>query len=142
VLPRDALRFNPRGIRDRFTVEAVARDSADGKFRVRLISRGETTPVRRLTLIVDPQTFTIDGLETGTTDGRKMKATFTHAPVDGVLMPSSLLVEFTSDAPADQSTPEPMQGPPRPRRGKVTITFKDYKLNSGLPDDLFLKKEQ
>jgi hypothetical protein len=140
VLPRDALRFNPRGLREKYAVEAVSRDTAGAKLRLRLISRGETTPVRRLTLLVDPKDLTVDGLESGTADGRRMKAVFTHAQTEGFLLPSSLVVEFTSDAPAD--APEMPQGSARPRKGRVTVMFTDYKVNSGLSDDLFLKKDQ
>jgi len=143
VLPRDALRFNPHDLRSRFNAEGVSRDSSDGHYRVKLISRGETTPVRRLTMIVDPGTFTIDGLESATADGRHMKATFTHTKIGEILLPSSLVVEFTSDAPPETPSPDVAQAPGRPpRRGRVTLTFKDYTLNSGLPDDLFKKKEE
>jgi hypothetical protein len=140
VLPRDALRFNPRGLREKYAVEAVSRDTAGAKLRLKLISRGETGPARRLTLLVDRKNFTVDGLESGTADGRRMKAVFTHTQTGGFLLPSSLVVEFSSDAPAD--APETPQGPGRPRKGKVTVIFTDYRLNSGLPDDLFLKKDQ
>jgi hypothetical protein len=140
VLPRDALRFNPRGLREKYAVESVSRDTAGAKLRLKLISRGETTPVRRIALLVDPKDLTVDGLESGTADGRRMKAVFTHVQTGGFLLPSSLVVEFTSDAPAD--APEMPQGSGRPRKGKVTVMFTDYRVNSGLSDDLFLKKDQ
>jgi hypothetical protein len=139
VLPRDALRFNPRVLREKYAVEAVSRDSSSASLRLKLISRGETGPARRLTLLVDPKDLTIDGLESGTADGRRMKAVFTYAPTGGFLLPSSLVVEFASDAPAE--APETPQSPGRPRKGKVTVIFTDYRVNSGLSDDLFLKKE-
>jgi hypothetical protein len=140
VLPRDALRFNPQELRKKYAVEAVSRDTAGAKLRLRLISRGETGPVRRLTLLVDPKALTVDGLESGTADGRRMKAVFTHVQTEGFLLPSSLVVEFTSDAPGE--TPDTPPGSGRPRKGKVTVTFTDYRVNSDLPDDLFLKKDQ
>jgi hypothetical protein len=65
---------------------------------------------------------------------------FTHAQIEGFLLPSSLVVEFTSDAPAE--APEMAQGSTRPRKGRVTVMFTDYRVNSGLSDDLFLKKDQ
>ncbi len=139
VLPREALRFNPRGIRERFTVEGVARDSAGNALRIRLLSRGETAPVRRMTLLVDPVRSTIEGMETGTTDGRRMKALFTYTEAGGFLLPASLVVEFVSDAPPDG--PEPAQAPGRPRQGRITVLFADYAVNTGLSDDLFRKKE-
>jgi hypothetical protein len=125
--------------REKYAVEAVSRDSASASLRLKLISRGETGPARRLTLLVDPKDLTVDGLESGTADGRRMKAVFTYAPTGGFLLPSSLVVEFASDAPAE--APETPQSPGRPRKGKVTVIFTDYRVNSGLSDDLFLKKE-
>ena len=135
VLPRDALRFNPRALREKYAVEAVSRDTAGAKLRLKLISRGETAPVRRLTLLVDPKDLTVDGLESGTADGRRMKAVFTHAQTGGFLLPSSLVVEFTSDDPAD--APETPQGSGRPRKGKVTVIFTEYRSTAACPTTSF-----
>jgi hypothetical protein len=140
VLPRDALRFNPRTIRERFAVEGVTWDSAGTKLRLRLISRGETGPVRRLTLLVDPVRHTIDGMESGTSDNRRMKAVFTHTDVDGFLLPASLVVEFVSDAPPEG--PDLQRATGTPRQGKVTILFSDYVVNGGLSEELFGKKDE
>ena len=143
VLPREALQFHSRGLTERFAVEDAALDTVDGRvrYRLRLISRGESGTARRLVVFVDPDNNTIEGLESTTPDGRKMQATFSYTRVEERMLPASLEVEFVGDTLQPPPQSDPLSSRQGVRRGKVSIRFSEYRINSGLPDSLFLKKE-
>jgi len=144
ILPREALRLNAQGLRKRFTVEQAVKDTFAGKpvYRLRLISKGESANVRRLTILVDPAASTLLSVEGGTSDNRKMKAVFEYQRVQDIPVPSRLVVEFVAEIPQTDMGSMDQNRAPAGRKGTITIEFTDYILNSGLSDELFTKESK
>lgn len=143
MLPREGLRLNPRELVKLYAVERLEADTLEGspKHRLVLIPRSESPAARSLQLVVDPHRFTPDRVISSTADGRTVVAAFEYLSVGGTLMPARLTVTFASEAPPP---PEPsLQDPatlsirPVPRTGTVTVHYFNYRMNTGLSDDVF-----
>ena len=148
LLPREGLAFNPERLLTRFSVEEVSGDSVDGKQELKLLlrPREERARATKVLLYVDSSAWKPSRIVTSLFDGRTMTATFRYEEQSGHLMPSVLIVQFTSptqDTTEQNSTVDeaaPIQRPQMPRRGTVTIRYSDYEINTGLSDDIFNKK--
>jgi outer membrane lipoprotein-sorting protein len=149
LLPREGIAFSVGRLRKRYSVEAVDEEVVDGEklLRLTLMPRADQSAVRRLFMYVNPSRWTPERLASTLVDGRDMLATLTYQQFEGHWLPSKLVMKMTSSAkdsteisPLDQSVPIPR--PSIPRSGTITIEYSGYRINTGLPDELFMQKEK
>jgi hypothetical protein len=149
LLPRDGVAFNASKLLSRFSIEEVGEDSSQGRreFRLLLRAKAERSKITKLQVFVDTAHWKPTKVLSSLFGGRSMTAVFRYDKYDGHLMPSLLTVQFTSP-PADTSnqTAEadmvPMPRSQVPRNGAITVRYSGYKINTGLSDEIFNKKER
>jgi hypothetical protein len=149
LLPRDGMALNPAKFLSRYTVLASGPDSLKGRLctRITLQPNAEKDKLRIVFLTIDPIRFTIEQIETPLFDGRTMTAVFEYDLHSGHWMPSQANVTFAASEkdtaevePHDQTSP--IQTPRLPRTGTVSIRYSGYRINIGLPEEVFEKNEK
>lgn len=147
LLPKESMSLGPSQLRSRFDVVSME-DTAEGTLklsRIDLKRKNDKTGLQRIRVYVDSERWLIHRIVSPQPDGRVVTAEFHHTKVKEFLLPSELTVWFSSDSP-DTSTVAPLDqfGSFRlaqlPRRGKITIRYSDYSINTGLDDAVFEKK--
>ena len=80
--------------------------------------------------------------ESTPSDVRKVAVDFAYMTVDGkYTLPAKIEAHMETQQPADSSA-EKMSSPQRfLEREPLTILYSDYKVNTGLSDEIFQKKE-
>jgi outer membrane lipoprotein-sorting protein len=145
LLPREGLAFNVARILSRFSVEEVKEGETRTSVHLVLRPKSEAARVGKLEITIDTTLWKPTFVRSLMIGGRTMTARFQYERYDGFVMPSLLTVEFTSPPADTTDTPITMPGAiprtPLPRNGTVTIRYADYKINIGLSDDVFEKKE-
>lgn len=144
IIPREAAGFAPDQLLSRYLAEAMANDTLDGRavIRLTLVPKSDQARPRRLLVYIDPDRWTAERITSTGPGDRSIATQFEYTRVDSFWMPSVVTVTFSSQAPAVPEQGEPDQQPPMgrrtpPRNGKVTITYSDYHINSGIEDSLF-----
>jgi len=148
LLPREGLAFSPSRLLSRYTVEEVGEDTLFQKSQYTLVLRPRDDRMRasKLTLYVDRQEWKPTRVVSSLPGGQTVTATFLYERSGSYLMPSRLIVEFSTPASTDttdqspESDMSPLQRPRMPRKGVVTIRYSHYDINTGLSDDIFNKK--
>jgi len=144
LLPREGLQPNFSKLLTRFTVASVGKDTLEGMpvKKVVLQPKSERTFPRSLTIDVNTDRWTPERIVTTGSGDRVATITFSYVQVGGVWLASEMKAAFALAAP-DSGEPDmpsaPMRPPQTPRRGSVTVTFTDYRINTGLSDDIFSK---
>ncbi len=145
MVPRQAVAFNFERLRERYDVDkSVGRDTIDGRieYRLTLMPKNDKTRLRRLVLFVDPARWTPDSLRIPSLDGRVMAAGIVNQRVGERWLPEQITVTF-GGAGGDSTVVNvleeaaPGRRQPSPRGGSATIRYSDYRINTGLSDDLF-----
>ena len=147
LLPREAIGLNIGRIASRYSVESVEKELIDGDddFKLTLKAKDENNRLRTLSLYVNPNRWTPDRIVSPLLDGRTMTALFQHQRVERRWVTSLLTVQFsssvgdTSDANPPDMTPPPLRTQV-PRTGSITIRYSNYRINTGLSDDVFERK--
>jgi len=154
MLPREGLVLNPSLLRERYEPKAVGEEMLDGRknFRLELTAREAKIRPRQLLLWIDPATWTISRMETVPYQGRVLRLLFTYAVQGGgFLLPKTMKASFeisARDSSAQQlnldvQPPSQFDEAPRPSRsGSISVKYLEYKVNVGLSDDIFEKKEE
>jgi outer membrane lipoprotein-sorting protein len=133
-----------------FSVDRVDWDTVHGAraYRLTLLPRSERTRTRRVQLLVDPEHWTAERIVTNTVDGRSIAATFRYVQVEDFWLPSHLDVTLAS-AEQDSSQLPPWEAQPGtssrrrgPLKGTLEIRYSNYRVNTGLSDDLFHTREE
>ncbi len=145
MLPKEAVALNPAQLIDKFDATIVETNVKDGVtfYKLRLISKPEKgKPVRESYVLVDGSRWVVTHFESMPSDVRKVFADFEYETVDGkYILPSKIVARLDAQQPSD-STAERMYSPQRmPRKGSATILYSDYKVNTGLSDEIFEKKK-
>jgi len=152
LVPREGITLNPAVLQEHYLPTSAIRDSLDGKkmFKLLLAAKDAKTRLRALSIWVDPLNWTIAKIETIPYEGRTLSMIFTYECQMGKYwLPSKLIVSFSSESERGQkdssrSTDNQFENLQRsmPRAGSVTIVYSNYKINSGLSDELFENKEK
>lgn len=145
MLPREGVAFDPVQLRDKYAAELKGEEQIENvrTYRLQLTAKQSKTRPNALTLWVEPTRWTVKRLETFPYEGRSVVVVFEHAPVqETYYLPSKIVVTFDvpeMPSPDAGSQPGVNETPRRSsqRKGTVTVTYKDYQVNVGLPDDLF-----
>ena len=146
MLPREGLQPNFSKLLTRFNVAAVGKDTVDGVplKKVVLQPKSERTFPRSLTIDVNTERWTPERIVTTGSGDRVATITFTYVQVGGVWLASEMKAGFSLAAP-DSAEPDmpaaPMRPPQTPRKGTVSVTFSNYRINTGLSDDIFSKDQ-
>ena len=151
LVPREGIALNPSVLKEHYFTTSTVYDTIDGKmvFKLLLAAKDAKTRLRALSIWVDPIHWTITKMETMPYEGRTLSMVFTYeCQQEKYWLPSTLLVSFASESEKAQKDSLPQidnqfEGLQRsaPRNGKVTIVYSNYKINIGLPDELFEKKK-
>jgi hypothetical protein len=145
LIPREGLAMGPATLRANFRVDHVGWDTVHGAraYRLTLLPRSERTRARWVQVLVDPEHWTAERIVTKMVDGRSIAATFHYAQVEECWLPSHLDVTFAS-AEQDSNELPPWEEQPQttsrrraPLKGTLRIRYSDYKVNTGLSDQLF-----
>jgi hypothetical protein len=145
MIPREVLPASIAALPRNFSVERVERDTLNGRriLRLSLEPRRSSTRTRQLSLAVDPATWLPLELSSSRLDGRSITADFAFASVEGFWLPSEVVIRFdavaddTSDGSAWEQNPSAGRRSSMPRRGTVRILYRDYRVNTGLPEEMF-----
>ena len=146
MVPKDAIALNPTQLIDKFDATLVETIRGDNStmYKLRLISKPEKgKPVRESYIWVDGSRWVVTRLESTPTDVRRIAVDLEYAAIDGkYVLPSKIVARLDTQQPSDSSA-ERMYSPQRmPRKGNVTIFYSDYRVNTGLSDELFEKKRE
>ncbi len=154
LMPREGVAINPAALKEHYLTTSAMYDTIDGKqlFKLILAAKDSKTRLRTLSIWVDPINWTIIKIETVPYEGRTLSMIFIYeCQQQKYWLPSKLVVSFTSEADKAQdnyssspsSIDNKLEGLQRSaqRNGTVTIVYSDYKINIGLSDDLFEKRE-
>jgi hypothetical protein len=152
LVPREGIALNPLVLKEHYLTTSAVRDTIDGKrlFKLILAAKDVKTRLRALSIWVDPINWTITKMETIPYEGRTLSMVFSYECQQGKYwLPSKLIVSFASESDKAQKDSSPsidnqFEGVQRslPRSGTVTVVYSNYKINIGLSDELFEKKEK
>jgi outer membrane lipoprotein-sorting protein len=112
-------------------------------YKLRLISKPEKgKPSRESYIWVDGVRWVVIHFESTPSDVRKVAVDLEYETVDGkYALPSKIEARMDAQQPPDSSA-EKMYNPQRmPRKGTASIVYSNYKVNTGLPDEIFEKKK-
>lgn len=141
LLPREGLAFNVARILSRFSVEEVTDGETPASVHIMLRPKDDAMRVGKLTISVDTTLWRPMVVTSVLIGGRTMTARFEYARYDGYVMPSLLIVQLASPPADTTDAPITMPGAitraPMPRNGTITIRYSNYKINTGLSDDVF-----
>jgi outer membrane lipoprotein-sorting protein len=148
MVPREGIVMNPSLLRERYQPVLVGEEEVEGKklYKLQLTARTEKIRPREIQLWIDPSSWTIAKMETVPYQGRILRFTFDYELQEGKFwLPRTLQASFDvlarDTSGQSESEVEPPQGLERmrrpPRSGRITVTYSDYKVNVGLPDELF-----
>jgi outer membrane lipoprotein-sorting protein len=145
MVPREVVGLNPAQLIDKFDATVVGSERKENAmvYKLRLISRPEKgKPVRESFIWVDGSRWVVTHFESTPSDVRKVTVDLEYETVDGkYTLPSKIEARMDTQQPADSSA-EKMYNPQRlPRKGTATIIYSDYKVNTGLSDEIFEKKK-
>jgi outer membrane lipoprotein-sorting protein len=154
MLPREGVVLNVGALRTRYNATIVEEESVDGKklLKMQLTGKDQVVRPRQLFVWVDQTVWTIAKMESVPYQGRILRLEFTYATQSGgYVLPQTLKASFESSGrdstqrPLDLDLPNtPQLGDLNqrvPRSGSIFVKYLDYKINTGLSDDIFEKKE-
>jgi outer membrane lipoprotein-sorting protein len=152
MLPREGIVLNPALLSQRYQPTLKGRESVEGKelLKIELAAREARVRPSQLTIWIDPSSWTIARMESAPYQGRSLRLVMTYALQQGTMwLPQMLIASFETAARDTavkldlnlQGVPDPDEPRRLPRSGKIFVRYLDYKINTGLSDDLFEKKE-
>ncbi len=146
MVPREIAGMNPSQFIDKYDATVSGTEWVGGAvtYKLRLVSKPvKGKPVHESYIWVDGTRWVITRYESTPSDVRKVAVDLEYETVDGMYMlPSKIEAHLDTQLPADSSA-EKMYGSQRlPRKGTVTILYSGYKVNAGLSDEIFQKKEE
>ena len=154
ILPREGLALNPVLLRERYEPKILGDEMLDGRnvHKLELTAREAKVRPGQLILWIDPTTWTISRMETAPYQGRVLRLVFSYEQqAGGFLLPKTMKATFevtARDSSArqfnlDMQAPPQFDETPRPSRsGSITVKYLEYKVNVGLSDDLFEKRDE
>jgi len=144
MLPKEASMLTLGRLAERFTAITTGEEEFGGKkcYRLGLTPKGGREFRGKLILLVDPERWTPERLETSVPGGRTATANFEQSRVGGFWLTSKVTVRLeTAEQDSTSALPPGMEENPArrpvPRNGTITITYSNYKVNIGLSDSVF-----
>jgi outer membrane lipoprotein-sorting protein len=154
MLPREGVVLNAATLHTKYDATVLGDESVDGKklLKLQLTGKEQTIRPRQLLVWVDQAVWAIAKMESVPYQGRVLRLEFTYAVQSGgYLLPQTLKASFESTArdstqrPLDIDMPNAPQlgefNQRAPRSGSITVKYLEYRINTGLSDEIFEKKE-
>jgi len=152
MVPREGIVVNPSILRERYQPALAGEEENGGKklYKLQLTAKAEKIRPRLMTLWIDPSNWTIVKMETVPYQGRILRSSFEYELQEGKYwLPRRLLTSF--DVAARDTTRQfelEVEPPPQfeqmrrpPRSGTITVLYSSYKVNVGLSDEIFERRE-
>lgn len=147
LLPREGIGFTPAILRKRFTVDSVRVVTGKPEVLLAMRPKAQQSRMRRAYAVVDSRHWIISRLTIQQFDGRSIVAEFIHQQVETRWLPSQTSISFAADSLQQSDPPDLIEKPPgagrpsqAPRTGSVVVRYSDYRINTGLSDDVFEEK--
>lgn len=152
MLPKQAFNFSPTAMLEKdFSAIYVKQDKIDGRTMqvVKVIPNSDTSVIILSTLWIDAEKYLVRKVES---TARRGGATVIELSYDNNFqypLPKKIL--FSLDVPKLQYFQDPRNkkvetekksGQKTTDKGTVSITYSNYKVNSGLSDDIFKEKKK
>lgn len=151
MLPREGIALNPTWLREHFDATVERIDTVEGRRvqKLQLAAKDPNTRLRQLFVWVDTERWTVARLETIPYEGRSLTAVFHQSLHQGhYWLPDSMKANFgfagvdTSSGPfIYQYAPQMNEMQRPPRSGSVKVSYANYRINVGLSDEIFERKE-
>ncbi|MGH2569142.1 MAG: hypothetical protein ACRDGA_12460, partial [Bacteroidota bacterium] len=151
LLPREGIAVNPTWLRERFDASLEKMDTIDGRKvqKLQLAAKDASTRLRQLFVWVDLERWTITKMETIHFEGRSLTVAFHYALHEGrYWLPDSMSATFglaTADTVSlpfySQYAPQMTEMQRPPRSGSVKVVYSNYRINVGLSDEIFERRE-
>lgn len=148
MLPKQIAAMNFSRLHETYSIEpAVQQDTLHERrvFILTMIPKADRTRLKRVQLIVDQERWTPERIRIPLLDGRMLTANLSYQEVGNRWLPREITATFQM-AQGDTSVPNifeqitPTRRPQPPRDGSVSIGYSDYRINTGLSDDIFINE--
>ncbi len=144
MLPKEGLQPNTGKLLTRYAVTAVGKDTLEGVTvrKVMLQAKSDRTFPRSLSVYVNPERWTTERIVTSGSADRLVTISFSYVKIEGVWLPGGMTAAFSlgpSDSTESDLPANPIRMQQKPRNGTVTVRYSNYRLNTGLSDDIFSK---
>ncbi|MEX1139711.1 MAG: outer membrane lipoprotein-sorting protein [Bacteroidota bacterium] len=151
MLPREGFALPVTALARNYDAILKGKEEIEGKqwYRLQLTAKKAATRVQSLTVWVDPENYTLTQTSSAPYRGRSVTVRTWYARhQDRYWLPERMLVTFTSTAPDTSSADEfSIPGKPQleefrrpPRNGTMEVRYANYRVNSGLSEDLFKRE--
>jgi outer membrane lipoprotein-sorting protein len=155
LLPREGFALGSSSLLRSYIPTTVGDDTVGTRkvIKLTLAAKEERTRLRQIYVWVDPKQWTIARLQTVPYEGRVVTLTFEYELEKGKYwLPHLLTVDF--DLVSRDTPRKPVESAPTPtnpfdemqRRspavGTVTVRYSEYRINTGLSDEIFLPKQE
>lgn len=149
MLPKQAFNFSPEHLfKGDYSAIYVKQDNIQGTpvDVVKVIPNDPNSEIVLSTLWIEPGRDLIRKIESTPRRGGSFEVLFSYSGNMNYPLPSS--VQFSFDTP---NAPRGMNGPgsqqqktktDQPKRGNVSVTYSNYKVNKGIPDSIFSEKKK
>jgi hypothetical protein len=142
--PREGGYFNPALFKkDDFEIK-ILEPAADGKreIKLKIVPRKKEKMGREFVLVIDRNDYLVREIHTSQFDGRETKAKIEYGRYGSFELPRYILL--TLDLPSVEPNEKRGFGPFEQKSERVTgtieITYANYKVNTGLKDEIFKPK--
>lgn len=149
MLPKEGFALPVHVLVKNYSAELKGREEVDGIqcYRLELTAKNPGARVSRLTAWVDPGNSTLRKTESTPYRGRTVtvRTTFGHHE-NRFWLPETMFVTLATTAPDPSAEEFPIMGAQQdtvrrpPRTGTMQIRFANYRVNTGLSDDLFKRE--
>ncbi len=144
MLPKQLFEVTPSQLISKFDPVLIDTKKENGKtiYVLRLISKPEKNrPTIENYITIDGNRWVIVKMQATPAEGRSIDVNFDYTTIDGkYILPSSMMASFNFGG--DDDSLARMKGfRGVPTKGTVEIQYSDYKVNQGLSDEIFEKKE-
>jgi len=152
MLPKQAFNFSPTALLDKdFNAIYVKQDKIDGRLMhvIKVIPNSDSSIIILSTLWIDAEKNLVRKVESTARRGGSTQIDLTYDNNFQYPLPKTIL--FSLDVPKLQYFQDPRNkkietekksGQKTTERGSVSITYSNYKVNSGLSDDIFKEKKK
>jgi len=153
MLPREGFGTPVSMLIGRYNASLAGEENVDemGAYKLHLVAKDPADRLQQLFVWVNKANFTIARTETVPYQGRSVKMEFRYAlQEERYWLPETLQVHLTvpladSSAVGQDLTIPGAQGRGArrmPRKGSIVISYSNYRINTGLSDDLFVAPER
>jgi outer membrane lipoprotein-sorting protein len=152
MLPREGLALDAGRLREKFDATVMGIDTIDGKpaQKLQLAAKDSKTALRQLFVWVDTQQWTVKKFETIPYEGRTLTVTFHYALQQGLhWLPDTMKATFgfagvdtAGSSIMSQYAPQINELQRPPRTGSMKVVYSNYRVNEGVSDEVFERKEK